>query len=63
MELLLQTQEDVFWLDICVDDFTLSVKVVQALKHLQKDIHKFDDDPFHPSPTVVIRKSCWLGPL
>lgn len=34
--LLLQTQQDVLRLDVCVDDFTLTVKVVQALQNLER---------------------------
>lgn len=36
MGLLLQTQQDVLRLDVCVDDFTLSVEVVQALQNLKE---------------------------
>lgn len=39
--LLLQAQQDVFRLDVRVDDFTLSVKVVQALQNLQETQHNF----------------------
>ena len=46
MGLLLQTQQDVFRLDVRVDDFALSVKVVQALQNLQEtQYNSYADEP------------------
>lgn len=33
---LVDRQQDVLWLDVCMDDLTLGVKVVQALENLQE---------------------------
>lgn len=32
---LVDGQQDVLWLDVCVDDFALGVEVVQPLQNLQ----------------------------
>lgn len=64
----LQTQQDVLRLDVRVDDFTLSVKVVQTLKNLEKT-QKHADVSFHTTSTQPlltygsIRANWWLGEM
>ena len=37
---LINTHQDVFWLDVCVDDLTLCVQIVQTLEYLENECVK-----------------------
>jgi len=40
---LINTHQDILWLDVCVDDLTLCVQVIQALEYLKINESKMID--------------------
>lgn len=55
----LQTQKDVLRLDVSVDDFALSVKVVQALQDLERTQNSYPDVFFQVTSTYDSIRVNW----